>query len=200
MYTDLRAAVINYLDDKVPVPMVKQGPSISTTKMVQALRTGDQREDEETKNEVTPDENFAMIPQFKKGKGKGKGKGKKGTCWNCPHDKQDNSWTDGGIWKNQKGGKASKRCKPRMGRKQEQLEQLRETVRAKAKTGTGMANPKRGKVRTDRKPGARQHGMARAARKALARAALTKLVTSTGRRSQTDHSPAHNEQSAESTR
>ena len=49
---------------------------------------------------------------------KGKGKGKKGVCWNCgesdhysrdcPNDKQDNSWTDGGAWKNQKGSKAGK--------------------------------------------------------------------------------------------
>ena len=41
-----------------------------------------------------------------------------GTCWNCgefdqysrdcPNDKQDNSWTDGGTWKNQIGSKAGK--------------------------------------------------------------------------------------------
>ena len=48
--------------------------------------------------------------------GKGKGKGKKGECRNCgesdhysrdcPNDKQDNSWTGGGAWKNQKGSRA----------------------------------------------------------------------------------------------
>ena len=52
----------------------------------------------------------------RKGKGEGKGKGKKGTCWDCgesdlysgdcPNDKQDNRWTDGGTWKNLKASKA----------------------------------------------------------------------------------------------
>ena len=54
----------------------------------------------------------------RKGKGKGKGKGKKGASWNCgesdhysgdcPNDKQDNSWTDGGAWQIQNGSEAGK--------------------------------------------------------------------------------------------
>ena len=70
------------------------------------------------KNEVTQDEIVAVVQHFRKGKGKGKGKGKKGAYWNhgesdhysrdCLNDKQDNSWTDGGTWKNQKGSKAGK--------------------------------------------------------------------------------------------
>ena len=112
LYVDLRAAIINYVDDKVPVSMMKQGPSVSTTNMVQNLTTGDQGaqgEDEEVKNEVPHDEIFAMVQQFRKGEGKGKGM--KGACWNCGkndhysrdcrNDKQDNSWTDDGMWKNQ---------------------------------------------------------------------------------------------------
>ena len=104
---------------KVPVSMMKHGPPISTTNMVQTLSTGDegeQGEDEETKNEVTQDEIFAIVQQYRKGKGRGMGKGQKGACWNCgesdhysrdcPNDKQDNSWRDGGAWKKQKGSKA----------------------------------------------------------------------------------------------
>ena len=74
--------------------------------------------DEEMKNEITQDETLAMVQQFRKGKGKGKDKGKKGGCWNCgetdhhsrdcPNDRQDNCWTDGEAWKNQKGSKAGK--------------------------------------------------------------------------------------------
>ena len=44
LYADLHTAVINYLDDKVPVSMLKQGPPISTTKMVQTSSRGDQGE------------------------------------------------------------------------------------------------------------------------------------------------------------
>ena len=63
-YANLRTAIIKYLDDKVPVPMMKQGPPASTTNMVQTLSTGDQGEqgeDEEMNNEVTQDEMFAMV-------------------------------------------------------------------------------------------------------------------------------------------
>ena len=70
-----------------------------------------------------------------------------------------------------------------------------ETARAKAKIGMEMASPRNGKIRTDIVTGARQHGKARTARKAAARAVytvLTKPVTATGGSSQTDHSPAHN--------
>ena len=35
------------------------------------------------KNEVTRDEIFAMVQQFRKGEGKGKGKGMKSACWSC---------------------------------------------------------------------------------------------------------------------
>ena len=88
---------------------------------VQTLSTGDQGEqgeDEEMINEVTQDEIFAMVQQFRKGQGKGKGKGKKGACWNCGesdhgtrdclNDKQDNTWTDGGARKNLTGKDAGK--------------------------------------------------------------------------------------------
>ena len=68
--------------------------------------------------------------------------------------------------------------------------------RAKAKTCKGAASPKIGKARADRMIGALQRGKARAARKAAAQAtctALTKPVTLTGGRSQTDHIRAHNQ-------
>ena len=114
IYADLRTVIINNLGDKVPVSMMRQGSPISTTNMVQTFSTGEQGEDEEMKNEVTEDEIFAMIQQFRKGKGKGK----KAVCWNCGesdhycrdcrNDKQDNSWTDGGAWKIQKGSRAGK--------------------------------------------------------------------------------------------
>ena len=70
-----------------------------------------------------------------------------------------------------------------------------EAANTKAKTGTGLVNPN-SKARTDRMIGARQRGKARAARKAAAQAtytALTRPVTLTGGRSQTDHSRAHNQ-------
>ena len=35
------------------------------------------------KNEVTQDDIFAMVQQFRKRIGEGKGKGKNGACWNC---------------------------------------------------------------------------------------------------------------------
>ena len=103
LYADLRTVIINYWDDKRQVSMMKQGPPKSTTNMVQTLGTGDQEaqgEDREMKHEVTQDEIFAMVQQFRKGEGKGRGKGKKRACWNCgesdhysgdcPNDKQDN--------------------------------------------------------------------------------------------------------------
>ena len=60
---DLCTALINDLDDKVPVSMMKQGPPTSTTNMAQSLGTrdqGEQGEDEDMKNEVAQDEIFAM--------------------------------------------------------------------------------------------------------------------------------------------
>ena len=69
-------------------------PPISTTNMVQTLSTGDQGEqgeDEEMKNEVTQDEIFAMVQQFRKGEVKGKGKGKKEVCWNYAQE-LDRRW------------------------------------------------------------------------------------------------------------
>ena len=56
---DLRTAALNCLDDKVPVSIMKQGPPMTTTNMVQTMRSrdeGEQGEDEEMKNEVTQDE------------------------------------------------------------------------------------------------------------------------------------------------
>ena len=41
MYTDARTAIMNDLDDKVQVSMMKQGPSISTTNKFQTLSTGE---------------------------------------------------------------------------------------------------------------------------------------------------------------
>ena len=168
LYVDLRPAIINYLDDKVPVSMMKQGPSISTANTVQSLTTGDQGEDEEMKNEVTQDEIFAVVQQSSKGKGKGKGKGKKGACWNCgesdhcsrdcPNDKQDNSWTDGGTWITQKGSKGGKDAGQARA-----IRTAGETARAKANTGKGVVSPKNGKARTERMIGARQRGKAGAA-------------------------------------
>ena len=68
-YVDLRTAIMNYLDDKVPVSMMKQGPPTPTMNMVQTFRArdqGEQGEDEEMKNEVTQDKMFAMVQQFRK--------------------------------------------------------------------------------------------------------------------------------------
>ena len=56
------------LDDKVPVSMMKQSSSISSTNMVQSLTTVEQGahgEDEEVKNEVAQDKAFTMIQQFR---------------------------------------------------------------------------------------------------------------------------------------
>ena len=165
-----RTAIINSLNDKVPVSMMKQGPPISTTNMVQTLNTGDQgeqREDEEMKNEVTQDEILAMVQQFRKGKGKGKGKGKKGVCWSCgesdhysrdcPNDKQDSSCTDGGAWKNQKGNKAGNDAGKGWD-KARAIGTAVEPVTTKAKTGKGVVSPKNGKGRTHRTIGAHQRG------------------------------------------
>ena len=72
-----------------------------------------------------------MVQQYRKGKGKGKGKGKQGACRNCgesdhccrdcANDKQDNSWTDGGIEESERQ-QCRQRCRQRMGRRQEHLE------------------------------------------------------------------------------
>ena len=43
--TDLRAAIMNYLDEKLPVLMMKQGSSSPTTNMVRSLTAGEHRED-----------------------------------------------------------------------------------------------------------------------------------------------------------
>ena len=50
--------------------------------------------------------------------GKVKAKERRGVCWNCgesnhysrdcPNEQQNNSWTDGGAWKNRKGSQAGK--------------------------------------------------------------------------------------------
>ena len=99
-----------YLEDQVPVSMMLQGSPSSRPNMVRCLTTGEyveQGEDEVVRHEVTQNEIFALVRQFRKGTGNGKGKGKKGACWNCgendhfsrdcPNDKQDSSWTDGGT-------------------------------------------------------------------------------------------------------
>ena len=39
LHADLRTAIINCLDDKVPVSVMRQGPPTSTTNMVQTLST-----------------------------------------------------------------------------------------------------------------------------------------------------------------
>ena len=54
----LRTASISHLDDKVPVSMMKQCSSHSTTNLAQSLTTGEKIE--EVTNDVTPDEIFAM--------------------------------------------------------------------------------------------------------------------------------------------
>ena len=56
----LRTASISHLDDKVPVSMMKQCSSSSTTNLAQSLTTGEQKKIEEVTNDVTPDEIFAM--------------------------------------------------------------------------------------------------------------------------------------------
>ena len=110
---------------------------------------------------VTPNDIFAMVQQSS-------GKGKKGACWNCgesdhfsrdcPNDKQDNRSSDGRI------REAARQVKEQAkdGDASKSTWNTGETVRAKEKTGTGMASPKNGKVRSDRTIGARQCGKARA--------------------------------------
>ena len=66
MHTDLRTSLITNLDNKVPVSMMKQGTSSSTTSMVQSQTTGAHGEDEEVKNDVTQDEVTALIQPLKK--------------------------------------------------------------------------------------------------------------------------------------
>ena len=136
LYVDLRTAIINFLDHDVPVSMMKQSLSISKTNMVQSLTAGEQGEqgeDENVKNEVTQDEIFAMFQQLRKCKGQGRSKGKKGACWNCgdsdhctrdcPNDKQDDSWTDGGTRKEESDRQQGRqRCRQSMGRRHEQVE------------------------------------------------------------------------------
>ena len=66
---DLRTAALNCLDDKVPVSIIVQSPPMSTTNIVQTLRAGDegeQRENEDMKNENTPKEIFAIVQQLTK--------------------------------------------------------------------------------------------------------------------------------------
>ena len=78
-HADLRTAIINHLDDKVLVSMMKQGPPTSTTNVVQTLSKGEQGEDEEMNNEVTQDEIFAMVQRFRKGKRQRQGYRKEGS-------------------------------------------------------------------------------------------------------------------------
>ena len=54
LYVDLRTIIVEYLDDEVPVSMMKQGSSISTTNMVKTSGTvdqGEEGEDEGMKND-----------------------------------------------------------------------------------------------------------------------------------------------------
>ena len=73
-----RAAVISYLDGKMPVSMTSG--TGSSTNVGQSLVTGQQGE-EETTTDITPDE------IFRKGEGHSKGRGK--TCWHCSSNFQD---------------------------------------------------------------------------------------------------------------
>ena len=86
LYVDLRTAIINLLNDKMSVSMIKQSPSISMTNMLQNLSVGEQGQlgdYEEVQSEVTQDEIFSMAQQFRKCKGKDRSKGRKGASWNC---------------------------------------------------------------------------------------------------------------------
>ena len=87
LHADLRTAIVNYLDEQVPsVNDEARVHQYQPRTWVQTLNTGyqgEQGEDEEMKNEVTQDEIFAIVQQFRKSKGEGKGKGKKGVCWDC---------------------------------------------------------------------------------------------------------------------
>ena len=68
LFVDLRTAIINYLDDNVPVSMTNQSPSIPTTNMVQSFTAGEpeeQGDDEVVRSEVARDEIFAMVQQFR---------------------------------------------------------------------------------------------------------------------------------------
>ena len=71
---DLRTDIINYLDDKASVTLIKQEPSIARTNMMQTLSTGDQGEqgeDEEMKNEdlcpAVPERQMQICGQRKQG-------------------------------------------------------------------------------------------------------------------------------------
>ena len=71
----LRAHIINYLDDKASVTLIKQESSIARTNMVQTLDTrdqGEQGEDEEMKNEdlcpAVPERQRQIYGQRKQGR------------------------------------------------------------------------------------------------------------------------------------
>ena len=133
LHVDMRTAILNYLDDNVPVPMMKQIPSISTTKLLQSLTTavqGEDREDEEMQREVTQDGIFAMVfsSSGKVKANKGKGRGELAglvvraitTADTARNDKQDNSWTDGVNMEESELQQSRRNCRQRMGRRHEQ--------------------------------------------------------------------------------
>ena len=197
---DLCTAIIKYLNDKVPVSIMKQGPPISTTNMVQTLSTGDQGKMRSPKMRYSPRSSST-------GKVKAKARAKEerrehaGTVVKVITTTEiariTNKTTLGQMVEHGRIRKAARQAKlqAKDGTQARAIGTVGEAVRAKAKTGKGVVRPKNGKARTGRMIGARQHGMVRT-RKAAARAAstvLTKPVTSTDGRSQTDHSPAHNQ-------
>ena len=123
---DLRTAIINNWDDKVPVSMMEPGPPLPTTNMVQTFSTGDrgeQGENDEMKNEVTQDQIFAMVQQFRKGEGRGRPKerGKyAGTVVRVT-----NKTATGQVVVRGRIRKGRQRGGQRMGCRQEQLEHLK---------------------------------------------------------------------------
>ena len=186
LHAYLRTAIINYLDDKEPASMTKQGPPRLKNEHGSDFEhkeiEGEPREDEETKNEVIQDEVFAMVQQYRKGKGKVQGKGKQvkhvGTVvkviTTAEIARKTNKTTAGQLAVHGRIRKAARQAKMQAkdGTQARAIGTAGEAVRAKAKTGTGMASPKNGKARTDRMMGARQHGKARAARKGSSKGSI----------------------------
>ena len=78
----MRTAIINCLDDKVPVSMMKQGPSVSTTNMV--LRVLPQENNEKMRRRRMRSRKMRSSPWTSStGKAKARAEGMKGARFNC---------------------------------------------------------------------------------------------------------------------
>ena len=149
LYTDLRTAIIHYLDDKVPVSVMKQGPPRSTTNMVQTLSTEDQGERGEDA-EMPKNEIFAMPSSTGRVKAKARAKERRenaGTVVKviitAETARMTNHTPSGQMVGNGRFRKATRQAKMQAkdGMQARAIGTSGEIVRAEAKTGMGMASP-----------------------------------------------------------